>query len=91
MPILLSSSSSVDYTYSFRLKKLDVSIDSDEEVQTLLKDTEENGGSDYLNTIQAEQIAFFDFNSDQAHKKLIDNFLQSESDIDLLLWERPSP
>lgn len=91
LPILLSTDSSVDYEFSFNLEKLDVSLDSDEEINVLLEEIEKNDGSEYLDTLSSTPINSFEFNSKQAYNILIESLLTNDSGEYLVLNEKASP
>lgn len=91
LPILLSMTPSVDYTYTFNIEKLKVPIDSPNKVKTFLKDIELEGGRNYLDKLSASPVDSITFSAEEAHKILIDSFLSGSYFDYLILKEKASP
>jgi putative ABC transport system permease protein len=91
MPILLSATSPVDYTYTYELEKLDLKTDSTQDVNQTLQIIAENGAEDYLETVREDKIEQLTFDSGEAHRELIKQLLHNDSTEPLILDEKPSP
>lgn len=91
LPVLLSGFSSINYTYSHTLEKLEIPTDTQEQVNSLLKELEASGGSKHLDTLSAAPpLDSLSFNSKEAHQVLINQLLNEGTNY-LTLNEKASP
>ncbi|MCM3690714.1 FtsX-like permease family protein [Neobacillus niacini] len=74
-PVILSNRSFINQTINFKIEKLDIPYKEVSEKQKALEEIEKNGGAKYLKTFPATNTESFTYNSDEAHRVMIENFL----------------
>ncbi|WP_371069850.1 ABC transporter permease [Sediminibacillus sp. JSM 1682029] len=96
IPVLLSTESFVEGTSTYTIERIEQSFQQDEQ-EEVMNQVKEQGGKQYLDDLEANQIDHFTFTSEESHQKTIElikgNNEHNEASLDSFNWMafRPSP
>lgn len=98
LPIIASNQEFVDETYTFEIKKLDLPFSNEQEKIDTYKMLEENGGGNYLETVEVEGTRTYTYDSQKGYNLFLEKALGLNSeteedrlDEEFIIWEKPSP